>query len=61
MFERSKDLPNRSRHHPAGDTWFDNVEDDWTKRTQMDKDPKKHQTDKDSTWTEDDIIQKNMR
>lgn len=26
--------------HPIGDPWFDEVDDNWTLRTQMDKDPK---------------------
>ncbi|KAA6398397.1 MAG: hypothetical protein EZS28_006081 [Streblomastix strix] len=47
---------NRS-HQYEGESWDDNPNDEWTKRTQMQKDPPDNHNDKDSTWTEDDAPQ----
>ncbi|KAA6358179.1 MAG: hypothetical protein EZS28_046294, partial [Streblomastix strix] len=37
--------------------WDDNTNDDLVKRTQMQKDPRDNQSDKESTWTEDEVPQ----
>ncbi|KAA6375059.1 MAG: hypothetical protein EZS28_029416, partial [Streblomastix strix] len=37
--------------------WDDNPNDDWTKRTQMQKDASDNRSDRDSTWTEDEVPQ----
>ncbi|KAA6394466.1 MAG: hypothetical protein EZS28_010003 [Streblomastix strix] len=40
-----------------GEGWDDNPNDDWTKRTQMQKDPPDNHSDRESTWTEDEAPQ----
>ncbi|KAA6401184.1 MAG: hypothetical protein EZS28_003290 [Streblomastix strix] len=37
--------------------WYDNSNDEWTKRTQMQKDPPENHSDRDSNWTEDEVPQ----
>ncbi|KAA6326031.1 MAG: hypothetical protein EZS28_054000, partial [Streblomastix strix] len=44
---------NRNR----GEGWDDNPNDEWTKRIQMQKDPIENHSDRDSTWTEDEVPQ----
>ncbi|KAA6343464.1 MAG: hypothetical protein EZS28_052309, partial [Streblomastix strix] len=44
-------------HQYDGEAWDDNPNDEWTKRTQMQKDPPDNHNDKDSTWTEDEAPQ----
>ncbi|KAA6368987.1 MAG: hypothetical protein EZS28_035486, partial [Streblomastix strix] len=51
---------NRTYKYDAknrGEGWDDNPNDDWTKRTQMQKDPPDNHNDRDSTWTEDEAPQ----
>ncbi|KAA6365685.1 MAG: hypothetical protein EZS28_038789, partial [Streblomastix strix] len=58
-FNKTKNPINWNRTHQFEDKnreegWDDNPNDDWTKRTQMQKDPPDNYSDRDSTWTEDD-------
>ncbi|KAA6312465.1 MAG: hypothetical protein EZS28_055919, partial [Streblomastix strix] len=53
---------NRNKTHQyedknRGEGWDDNPNDDWTKRTQMQKDPPDNHSDRESTWTEDEAPQ----
>ncbi|KAA6377361.1 MAG: hypothetical protein EZS28_027111, partial [Streblomastix strix] len=41
----------------GGEGWDDNPNDDWIKRTQMQKDAPDNHSDRDSTWTEDEAPQ----
>ncbi|KAA6397312.1 MAG: hypothetical protein EZS28_007156 [Streblomastix strix] len=43
------------KHRRKG--WCDNPNDDWTKRTQIQNDIIENHSDRDSTWTEDDVPQ----
>ncbi|KAA6374219.1 MAG: hypothetical protein EZS28_030254, partial [Streblomastix strix] len=59
---RQKNPINWYRTHQFEDKnreegWDDNPNDDWTKRTQMQKDPPNNRSDRDSTWAEDEVPQ----
>ncbi|KAA6360816.1 MAG: hypothetical protein EZS28_043657, partial [Streblomastix strix] len=61
-FNKTKTPINWNRTHQfedknRGEGWDDNPNDDWTKRTQMQKDPPDNRSDRDSTWTEDEVPQ----
>ncbi|KAA6362168.1 MAG: hypothetical protein EZS28_042305, partial [Streblomastix strix] len=61
-FNKTKNPINWNRTHQfedknRGEGWNNNPNDDWTKRTQMQKDPSENHSDKDSTWTEDEAPQ----
>ncbi|KAA6374882.1 MAG: hypothetical protein EZS28_029592 [Streblomastix strix] len=61
-FNRTKNPINWNRTHQFEDKnreegWDDNPNDDWTKRTQMQKDTPDNHNDRDSTWTEDEVPQ----
>ncbi|KAA6355660.1 MAG: hypothetical protein EZS28_048813, partial [Streblomastix strix] len=61
-FNKTKNPINWNRTHQFEDKnreegWDDNPNDDWTKRTQMQKDPPDNRSDRDSTWTEDEALQ----
>ncbi|KAA6358287.1 MAG: hypothetical protein EZS28_046186, partial [Streblomastix strix] len=61
-FNKTKNFINWNRTHQyedknRGEGWSNNPNDDWTKRTQMQKDPPDNHSDRDSTWTEDEISQ----
>ncbi|KAA6391901.1 MAG: hypothetical protein EZS28_012575 [Streblomastix strix] len=61
-FSKPKNPLNWNRRHQYVDKnsdegWDDNPNDDWTKRTQMQKDPSDNHNDRDSTWTEDEVPQ----
>ncbi|KAA6374060.1 MAG: hypothetical protein EZS28_030415 [Streblomastix strix] len=61
-FNKTKNPINWNRTHQFEDKnreegWDDNPNDDWTKRTQMQKDPPDNRSDRDSTWTEDEVPQ----
>ncbi|KAA6369844.1 MAG: hypothetical protein EZS28_034628 [Streblomastix strix] len=43
-----------------GEGWDDNPNDDWTKRIQMLKDQMENHSDRDSTWTEDEVTQNHV-
>ncbi|KAA6364257.1 MAG: hypothetical protein EZS28_040215, partial [Streblomastix strix] len=47
-----RDIEKRKREN-----WDDNPNDEWIKRTQMQKDTSENHSDKDSTWTEDEAPQ----
>ncbi|KAA6354475.1 MAG: hypothetical protein EZS28_049998, partial [Streblomastix strix] len=60
-FNKTTNPINCNRTHQHEDRnreegWDDNPNDDWTKRTQMQKDPGNH-SDRDSTLTEDEVPQ----
>ncbi|KAA6314780.1 MAG: hypothetical protein EZS28_055525, partial [Streblomastix strix] len=56
--ERTKNPINWIRTQQyEGESWDENPNDEWTKRTQMQKDPPDNHNDKDSTWTEDEAPQ----
>ncbi|KAA6375045.1 MAG: hypothetical protein EZS28_029429 [Streblomastix strix] len=57
-FNKTKNPINWNKTHQyEGECWDDNPNDDWTKRTQMQKDPPDNHSDKDSTWSEDEAPQ----
>ncbi|KAA6363794.1 MAG: hypothetical protein EZS28_040679, partial [Streblomastix strix] len=61
-FNKTKNPINWNRTHQyedknRGEGWDDNPNDDWTKRTQMQKDPPENHSDRDSIWTEDEAPQ----
>ncbi|KAA6347348.1 MAG: hypothetical protein EZS28_052036, partial [Streblomastix strix] len=61
-FNKTKNPINWNRTHQFEDRnreegWDDNPNDDWVKRTQMQKDPPDNHNDRDSTWTEDEAPQ----
>ncbi|KAA6370094.1 MAG: hypothetical protein EZS28_034380, partial [Streblomastix strix] len=61
-FNKTKNPINWNRTHKyedndRGEGWDDNQNDDWVKRTQMQKDPPDNHNDRDSTWTEDEAPQ----
>ncbi|KAA6399183.1 MAG: hypothetical protein EZS28_005290 [Streblomastix strix] len=54
-FNKTKNLLNwNSTHQYEEEGWDDNPNDEWTKRTQMQKDQPDNHNDKDSIWTEDE-------
>ncbi|KAA6361393.1 MAG: hypothetical protein EZS28_043081 [Streblomastix strix] len=61
-FNKTKNLINwnwtlQYEDKNRGEGWDDNPNDDWTKCTQMQKDPPDNHSDRDSTWTEDEAPQ----
>ncbi|KAA6366157.1 MAG: hypothetical protein EZS28_038316 [Streblomastix strix] len=61
-FSKTKNPINWNRTHQyedkdRGEGWDDNINDDWVKRTQMQKDPPDNHNDRDSSWTEDEAPQ----
>ncbi|KAA6374999.1 MAG: hypothetical protein EZS28_029476 [Streblomastix strix] len=61
-FNKTKNPTNWNMTHQnddknRGEGWDDNPNDDWTKRTQMQKDQPDNHSDKDSAKTEDEILQ----
>ncbi|KAA6388216.1 MAG: hypothetical protein EZS28_016255, partial [Streblomastix strix] len=61
-FNKTKNPINWNRTHQFEDKnrgvgQDDNPNDDWTKRTQMQKDAPDNHSDRDSTWTEDEVPQ----
>ncbi|KAA6317174.1 MAG: hypothetical protein EZS28_055140, partial [Streblomastix strix] len=61
-FNKTKNPINWNRTHEfedknRGEGWDDNPNDDWTKRTQMQKDAPDNHSDRYSTWTEDEVPQ----
>ncbi|KAA6369588.1 MAG: hypothetical protein EZS28_034886 [Streblomastix strix] len=59
---KTKNPINWNRTHQyedkhRGEGWDDNPNDEWTKRTQMQKDPPDNHSGKDSAWTEDEASQ----
>ncbi|KAA6363039.1 MAG: hypothetical protein EZS28_041433, partial [Streblomastix strix] len=57
-FNKTKNPINWNRTHQyEGESWDDNLNDEWTKRTQMQKDPPDNHSDRDSIWTEDEAPQ----
>ncbi|KAA6368286.1 MAG: hypothetical protein EZS28_036186, partial [Streblomastix strix] len=60
-FNKTKNPINWNRTHQyEGKACDDNPNDEWTKRTQMQKDPPDNHNDKDSTWTEDEAPQRHV-
>ncbi|KAA6364224.1 MAG: hypothetical protein EZS28_040250, partial [Streblomastix strix] len=61
-FNKTKNPINWNRAHQfedknRGEGWDDNPNDDWTKRTQMQKDPPDNHSVRESTWTDDEAPQ----
>ncbi|KAA6367866.1 MAG: hypothetical protein EZS28_036607, partial [Streblomastix strix] len=56
-WNRTLKYDNRNR----GESWGDDPNDKWTKRTQMQKDPPENHSDKDSIWTEDGALNTNQQ
>ncbi|KAA6372185.1 MAG: hypothetical protein EZS28_032288, partial [Streblomastix strix] len=54
---RGRETTHQYDDKNRGEGWYDNPNDDWTKRTQMQKDPPDNLSDRDSTWTEDEVPQ----